>query len=61
VRSLDGLARLRSLARTSTGLTERQAQEFGVLADAVSYSMGRSAPAGGGPPGGPEPAAWPAS
>jgi hypothetical protein len=58
VRSLDGLARLRTLARTSAGLTERQAQEFGVLADAVSYSMRRSVPAGGGPV---QDAAWPAS
>jgi hypothetical protein len=56
VRSLDGLARLRTLARTSAGLTERQAQEFGVLADAVSYSMRRS-----GLPGGREDAAWPSS
>jgi hypothetical protein len=56
VRSLDGLARLRTLARTSAGLTERQAQEFGVLADAVSYSMRRS-----GLSGGREDAAWPSS
>jgi hypothetical protein len=54
VRSLDGLARLRTLARTSTGLTQKQAQEFGVLADAVSYTMRRSGPAGSGPPAG-----WP--
>ena len=52
VRSLDGLARLRTLARTSTGLTQKQAQEFGVLADAVSYTMRRSGPAGSGPPAG---------
>jgi hypothetical protein len=48
VRSLDGLAHLRNLARSSTGLTEQQAQEFGVLADAVSYTMrrgGQPAPA----------------
>ena len=56
VRSLDGLARLRTLARTSTGLTQKQAQEFGVLADAVSYTMRRSGPAGSGPPAG-----WPGS
>jgi hypothetical protein len=56
VRSLDGLARLRTLARTSTGVTQKQAQEFGVLADAVSYSMRRS-----GLSGGREDAAWPAS
>jgi hypothetical protein len=41
VRSLDGLAHLRNLARTSAGLTARQAQEFAVLADAVSYGMQR--------------------
>jgi hypothetical protein len=56
VRSLDGLARLRTLARTSTGLTQKQAQEFGVLADAVSYTMRRS-----GPVGSAEPAGWPGS
>jgi hypothetical protein len=57
VRSLDGLARLRTLARTSPGLTARQAEEFGVLADAVSYAMGRGRAAASVPPGGPEPAA----
>lgn len=41
VRSLDGLRHLRSLARSSPGLTPRQAQEFAVMADAVSYSMRR--------------------
>jgi hypothetical protein len=41
VRSLDGLRHLRNLARTATGLTQRQAEEFTVLADAVSYSMRR--------------------
>jgi hypothetical protein len=41
VRSLDGLRHLRNLARTSPGLTARQAQEFAVMADAVSYSMQR--------------------
>jgi hypothetical protein len=61
VRSLDGLARLRTLARTSTGLTQRQAQEFGVLADAVSYAMRQSGPPAAAPPGSGEPAAWPAS
>lgn len=40
VRSLDGLRHLRNLARTST-LSERQAQEFAVMADAVSYTMRR--------------------
>jgi hypothetical protein len=34
VRSLDGLAHLRNLAWASAGLTQQQAQEFGVLADA---------------------------
>jgi hypothetical protein len=57
VRSLDGLARLRTLARTSPGLTARQAEEFGVLADAVSYAMGRGRAAASVPPGGAEPAA----
>jgi hypothetical protein len=57
VRSLDGLAHLRNLARSSTGLTEQQAQEFGVLADAVSYTMRRGGqPAPGQPvPGQPLP------
>jgi hypothetical protein len=50
VRSLDGLRHLRNLART-TSLSERQAQEFAVMADAVSYSMRRQS----------RPAAWPAS
>jgi hypothetical protein len=61
VRSLDGLARLRTLARTSTGLTEKQAQEFGVLADAVSYVMRRSGPPRPGQAAPGQPAAWPAS
>jgi hypothetical protein len=71
VRSLDGLAHLRNLARSSTGLTEQQAQEFGVLADAVSYTMrrggqaasGQAAPsqAAAGQPAAAEPPAWPAS
>lgn len=41
VRSLDGLRHLRNLARTSPALTPRQAQEFAVMADAVSYGMQR--------------------
>jgi hypothetical protein len=41
VRSLDGLRHLRNLARTSSGLTQRQAEEFAVMADAVSYGMRR--------------------
>jgi hypothetical protein len=41
VRSLDGLRHLRNLARTSTSLTPRQAQEFAVMADAVSHGMQR--------------------
>jgi hypothetical protein len=41
VRSLDGLRHLRNLALTSPGLAPRQAQEFAVMADAVSYSMRR--------------------
>jgi hypothetical protein len=56
VRALDGLAHLRNLARASAGLTQQQAQEFGVLADAVSYTLRRGGPAGASPP-----AAWPAS
>jgi hypothetical protein len=51
VRSLDGLAHLRNLARSSTGLTEQQAQEFGVLADAVSYTMRRAGQPGPSQPG----------
>jgi hypothetical protein len=43
VRSLDGLRHLRNLARTATGLTQRQAEEFTVMADAVSYGMRREA------------------
>jgi hypothetical protein len=61
VRSLDGLARLRTIARTSTGLTEKQAQEFGVLADALSYTMRRTVPPQPGPAAASEPRAWPAS
>jgi hypothetical protein len=56
VRALDGVAHLRNLARASAGLTQQQAQEFGVLADAVSYTLRRPGPAGTG-----QPAAWPAS
>jgi hypothetical protein len=56
VRSLDGLAHLRHLARASDGLTQPQAQEFVVLADAVSYTLRRVGPAGAG-----QAAAWPAS
>jgi hypothetical protein len=41
VRSLDGLRHLRNLALASPGLSPRQAQEFAVMADAVSYSMRR--------------------
>jgi hypothetical protein len=41
VRSLDGLRHLRNLARANPSLTQRQAQEFAVLADAVSYGMRR--------------------
>jgi hypothetical protein len=49
VRALDGLAHLRNLARASAGLTQQQAQEFGVLADAVSYTLWRGGPAGARP------------
>jgi hypothetical protein len=41
VRSLDGLRHLRNLARTNPGLAQRQAEEFAVMADAVSYGMRR--------------------
>jgi len=44
MRSLDGLRSLHNLARSGDGpdrLGERQAQEFAVLADAVSYTMRR--------------------
>lgn len=61
VRSLDGLARLRTIARTSAGLTEKQAQEFGVLADALSYTMRRSGPARPDPAAPSGPRVWPAS
>ena len=61
MRSLDGLARLRTIARTSTGLTEKQAQEFGVLADALSYAMRRSVPPQPGPATPSAARAWPAS
>jgi hypothetical protein len=76
VRSLNGLAHLRNVARTSTGLTQKQAQDFGVLADAVSYTMRRPGqpvpgqpvpgqPVPGqhlpGPPAGGPPGGWPAS
>lgn len=52
MRSLDGLRSMRNLARSRNGdgLTERQAEEFAVLADAVSYAMRRDRRA----------AAWPA-
>lgn len=50
VRSLDGLRHLHNLARTAS-LSERQAQEFAVMSDAVSFSMRRQVRA----------AAWPAS
>jgi hypothetical protein len=56
VRALDGLAHLRNLARSSTGLTEQQAQEFGVLADAVSYTMRRGSQPSPGQPGPGQPA-----
>ena len=46
VRSLDGLRHLRNLARADGDLTPRRAQEFAVLAAAVSYSM-RSQPGAG--------------
>ena len=39
VRSLDGIRHLRNLARADGHLTPRRAEEFAVLADAVSYSM----------------------
>jgi hypothetical protein len=41
VRSLDGLRHLRNLARTNTKLTHRQAQEFALMADALSYGLRR--------------------
>ncbi len=39
VRSLDGIRHLRNLARADGHLTPRRAEEFAVLADAVSYNM----------------------
>ena len=41
VRSLDGLRHLRNMARGNTSLTQRQAEEFTVLADAVGFSINR--------------------
>jgi hypothetical protein len=43
VRSLDGLRHLHNLARASTSLSLRQAEQFSVMADAVSYSIHREA------------------
>jgi hypothetical protein len=44
LRSLDGLRQLRNLARVSNSLTERQAEEFAVTADAVSYAIRQGVP-----------------
>jgi hypothetical protein len=49
VRALDGLRHLHNQARTSPDLSERRAEAFAVMADAVSYSMRRDH----------RPAAWP--
>lgn len=43
VRCLDGLRHLRNLARGSTRLSQRQAEEFSVMSDAVSYLLQRQA------------------
>jgi len=43
VRSLDGLRHLHNLARASTSLSLRQAEQFSVMADAVSYGIHREA------------------
>jgi hypothetical protein len=39
VRCLDGLRHLRNLARNTSNLTQRQAEEFTILSDAVSYAI----------------------
>jgi hypothetical protein len=41
VRALDGLRHLRHLARADPALSQRQAEEFTVLTDAVCLSIGR--------------------
>jgi hypothetical protein len=50
VRSLDGLRHLHNLARASSSLSLRQAEQFSVMADAVSFGIRREAGPG-----------WPAS
>ncbi len=50
VRSLDGLRHLRNLARGSNNLSQRQAEQFSLMTDAVSYGIQREAGS-----------AWPAS
>lgn len=50
VRSLDGLRHLRNLARASNNLSQRQAEQFSLMTDAVSYGIQREAGS-----------AWPAS
>jgi hypothetical protein len=44
VRSLDGLRHLHNLARASASLSRRQAEQFSLMADAVSYGIGRDVP-----------------
>ena len=50
VRSLDGLRHLHNLARASNNLSQRQAEQFSLMTDAVSYGIQREAGS-----------AWPAS
>jgi hypothetical protein len=43
VRSLDGLRHLHTLASRNNNLSQRQAEQFSLMADAVSYGIHRGA------------------